>query len=575
MAELGDVTFALRMRDALAKIVREILGTERPPDRFGRVVDINRFTGTASVLLNGDSTPVRCRITTAVQPVFVDTTDGDGKGQMVRVSGRDGAYWVTQIISGNEESVRPHLFHPRLKGGPFFNSQTANYDTVQGGLPAIGSTWHFGRWENSSSFGGKGIVYLEIVLKWTFFTGNIKAYQVAIRNGATGPTGSAAWTKLAPVADSGDRNGNDFELEILADEDGFELRARRMNFFGGGFTPGGMSVAVWCHGDAFGYVDGSELKEEASAVPTKFFGVDSANRQTGPFLSPGMMTPIAAQDSLMGARDITWDGVNTTWADPFLINGLGRNQYFPLGLLSVNAPGAGVTVPVIGSSTRSSVTTVAGGIPLTDGDALYWEPDWGNGGSITDRFFIVNNTDAGRYFSVPSHWIMLAAVTSGRFVCFSRDDTSPRVFITQGGAQTGWTSATFNAITFGSPDVLDTHDMHNPSGPQTRVIIGKRLGWYRVSGSYHAASNTATAQIRAAIAKNGTRLAGSEDVRNQSIPASSGFSSAQTPAVMVQATTATDYVELLGYQIAASGTIGTNIASPDLISSLTVEFMRP
>lgn len=573
MVEFGDVTAATRMRDVISRMVRETVDTFRPPDRYGRVLDVNRFTGQASVLLNGDSDPITIRMTTGVQPMFSDANAGTGKGSMVLVGGSFGNYWVKQIISGQAQSIKQGLAHPRLIGGSLLQSQTANYDTVGPvTLQAIGNTTHFGRWDNTNSFGGAGVAYLEVVLKWTFFTGNIKTYQVPVRNGATG----GVWMKLSPVTDSGDNSGNDFELEIMTDNNGFELRARRMAYFGGGLTPGGMSIAVWTHGDQYDYVAGSALGEEASTVPTKMFGTDAANFMKGPFLSPGNNFPVAAQDSLSGGSDITYDGVNVNWTVPFTIATLSRNQYLPGGFIDIPMAAASTGVPVYGGNSTPGVrTSSAAGLGLNDGEALYCEPNYGDTSTTTapsSSLKLVLRTVTDRYFEVPSHWVLLAFIENGRFCCVSRDDTAPRVHILQSVAQTGWTTATYTTLTFSGTDTLDTHDMHNPASNNSRVVIGKRLGWYKVWGSYNGAANANTILIRAALMKNGSRIAGS-GVSSEGASPGSVSAGATVPVTYVQATAATDYVEIQGWMTASAGTIGSNVGG-ELTSTLSAEWVR-
>lgn len=421
MTEFGDVTAALRMRDVISKMVRDTVNAFRPPDRFGRVLDVNRFAGTASILLNGDTDPVNVHMNSSIQPMFSDANAGAGNGSMVRVSGNAGNYWITQIISGQAQTIKQGLAHPRLIGGPFFQSQTASYDTVGPvALQAIGNTTHFGRWDNTNSFGGAGIAFLEIVLKWTFFTGNIKHYNVPLRNSAT----AGIWQKLAPVMDSGDNSGNDFELEIMADANGFELRARRMNYFGGGLTPGGMSVAVWTHGDAFDYVAGSALGEEASTVPTRYFGTDSASFMKGPFLAPGIAVALQAQGMLSGGGDLQWDGTNVSWTSVIHIAALSRNTMIPGGFIDIPGPVTGVAVPVYGgTAVPTTRTTTASGLNIVNGEALYVEPPWGDTTvtvSDTTMLRIVKRSVTDRYFTVPSHWICIGYIESTRWISMVR-----------------------------------------------------------------------------------------------------------------------------------------------------------
>lgn len=155
------------------------------------------------------------------------------------------------------------------------------------------------------------------------------------------------------------------------------------------------------------------------------------------------------------------------------------------------------------------------------------------------------------------------------FLDFTMSD-KPLLHIVQGTAQTGWTTATFNAITFAAADAIDRDAQHNPASNNSRVVIGNTLGWYKVTGTYGASANSAATLLRASLALNGTRIAGGMSTIS---PASSGSALAVvTPTLLVQATASGDYVEVHGYMVAGSGTIGTSVSS-DFASSLTVEYV--
>jgi hypothetical protein len=148
--------------------------------------------------------------------------------------------------------------------------------------------------------------------------------------------------------------------------------------------------------------------------------------------------------------------------------------------------------------------------------------------------------------------------------------TRPLLYIAQGTGQTGWTSATFTSVTFAATDTLDRDGQHDPASNNSRVVIGNTLGWYRVSGLYVAPSNTATTLLRAQIALNGTAVDGSTSSINGT--STGGVLGLPTTGVVVQATAAADYIELQGYQQAASGTIGTVVSSA-FRCSLAVEWL--
>lgn len=149
----------------------------------------------------------------------------------------------------------------------------------------------------------------------------------------------------------------------------------------------------------------------------------------------------------------------------------------------------------------------------------------------------------------------------------------PTCWLVQQVAQTGWTSATATAITFGaSSEVIDTDVLHDTASNTSRIVIGKKLGWWEISGVYCAPNSTAITALRTIIYKNGSAVVGSFGGTWNN--ASGAFLSAHTPTIYLEATVVTDYVELMGYQTAASGTIGTGVNSY-VASSFRATFKRP
>jgi hypothetical protein len=127
-----------------------------------------------------------------------------------------------------------------------------------------------------------------------------------------------------------------------------------------------------------------------------------------------------------------------------------------------------------------------------------------------------------------------------------------------GAAQTGWTTLVATAITFGAgSEIIDTEALHDTGSNTSRIVIGKRLGWWEVSGLYSPAQNANQLQARAIIYKNGSAINGSYGGFGAN--AGAVFQGIATPKILVEATVSTDYVELMGLMQAASGTIGTSV----------------
>lgn len=150
----------------------------------------------------------------------------------------------------------------------------------------------------------------------------------------------------------------------------------------------------------------------------------------------------------------------------------------------------------------------------------------------------------------------------------------PSCFVVQQavGIQTGWTTSTPTAVTFAAGStVLDSDAIHSESSNTSRLVIGKKLGWWKVSGVYcPVGSNAAATAFRAIVYRNGVAVPGSFG----GLVGTQIFVGVQTPVVDIQATASGDYVELMGYMTAASGTIGTSVSSPYVACSLRAEWIR-
>jgi hypothetical protein len=400
---MGDVDFAMKFRDVMTGMVVSLLERLRPLPRYGYVQSLNRFTGDADVVFDGDTVTTRCRMVRGTEPTNsrVNNIPNDPNYvAKVKVEGKPGSYWITEILNESEFTVEPNLFHPQLWGGGFLHIPTAKFDTFQAGLPALGSTWHIGRWDNGSSFASDATGYLEIEVQWTFFTSQVKHYSVPIKSNETVGT----WRKLAPNLDSGPDGDNDFQLEILIDGTGYELRIRRTQQ-GGGFSPGGYDVRQWIFLDSVLKVEGSDQGEAATTEPTSFKGTDDPHHK-GPFAGPMHTSPRWAQGNLSGGGRITWDGAKLDWSQFFRTAGLGKGYHARDGYFDISRPGDGISIPIY-SKAGATTATIAGGIPLTGNQSLYYEVPWGNiSSSFGFGMRIVDIADPD--FIPPSNWILLA-----------------------------------------------------------------------------------------------------------------------------------------------------------------------
>lgn len=99
----GDVEFALKFRTVIERIIDGKLARERPAPRIARVYSYDRGTLRAAVMFAGDDTPVNVSMTYNCQPRTSSLNDFGGdvtQGDVVRVEGGPGNYYITAILSG-------------------------------------------------------------------------------------------------------------------------------------------------------------------------------------------------------------------------------------------------------------------------------------------------------------------------------------------------------------------------------------------------------------------------------------------------------------------------------------------
>lgn len=118
-------------------------------------------------------------------------------------------------------------------------------------------------------------------------------------------------------------------------------------------------------------------------------------------------------------------------------------------------------------------------------------------------------------------------------------------------------------------ETLDTDGQHSNVTNNTRVLIGQTLGWYRCSGI--VAFGAATGARRGVeVALNGVSVNGSQVFVTGTTTAQ--FIGVPMPPFWVEATSASDYVELRGFQ--DTGGACPTAVSGGFRSSFTVEWVR-
>lgn len=399
----NDYSAALRMREVIAKVVREEMLRERPPARYGKVYSFNRFNGTARVLFPGDVDPTRVKVAPSVQPSRRIEVDGEDLADVVRVEGVPGNLWVTEVVSGPTFQYASQVYNATLMGGEFLHQPVAkHFGPGVSQLPNVGEAWYYGRWTNASSFASDGLGYIEVTIQQSLFSQIVKRYNITIRSSDT----TDLWRKCVPSYDSGPWVDNDFDLEMKSGSDYVEFRVRRTQA-GTGATPGGYDMQIWFYGQNWEVDPNYPAGITTDVVPTRVHGTDSTEGK-GPFLSPSLYLPTHNQFLMTGGGAVTYASGSLKWTERFMLVGAGKNPLQLDGYHQIPVPTSGVSVPVYGSSTKTSVTSTAGAIPLDDWEALYYEPPYGDASATagTDRFRVVHFSGA-KNFTVPSHWVLV------------------------------------------------------------------------------------------------------------------------------------------------------------------------
>jgi hypothetical protein len=122
---LGQYDAALKMRNIIRRLALQVVNVERPSDKVGRVVDVDRGSGIAKVVYAGDETnALRVIMYPGIQPPRSDRVNGVGLGSIVRISGPVGARYISEILSDG----------PFVSGGKFYNPRVASGGDMESSL---------------------------------------------------------------------------------------------------------------------------------------------------------------------------------------------------------------------------------------------------------------------------------------------------------------------------------------------------------------------------------------------------------------------------------------------------------
>lgn len=415
MSGWAGADIALAMRDTIEKIAEGVINRKRPESFAGQVIWANIFTKKALVKPTGakdESEYIEANFTNIQIPNFADN--------QVEVSGTPGNYWITKIYHGGYRIADSWIHNLRWTGGNFGTTEGQSNFLIEGiGLPAVGNAIHLGRWSNEGmTLWSTMSATLEFDVTVELFTNIKKHYVVELQQDDDG----GIWKTVLPENESGIVNGLDFAVEVKADSTGVELRFRYLR--AGAFGTAGPNLIMTITGQNFTYSAALANTEQADARPTEVFGrnIIGASEintlQQGPFYAPTKHTvENRMQAQLFKPPSISWDNVNLLWTGEWVSGGWGKGELSSGGVARMGMPAAGVIIPVHGSTAITSVTVVAGGIPMrtaeTEYVSLYYEPAYfAAGASNTGRYHLVGTSNP---FKIPSHWIFLA-MTNGTAV---------------------------------------------------------------------------------------------------------------------------------------------------------------
>ena len=114
--QFGAFDTALKMRDVIHQIVDKRINSNRPMDREAVVVDFDPGTLTAEVQFAGDTTTVEARYSKYKQPrrKTMDDPDGLAPGDIVRVGGQSGDFYIRDITDGDILMADTTLLDPKV-----------------------------------------------------------------------------------------------------------------------------------------------------------------------------------------------------------------------------------------------------------------------------------------------------------------------------------------------------------------------------------------------------------------------------------------------------------------------------
>lgn len=150
----------------------------------------------------------------------------------------------------------------------------------------------------------------------------------------------------------------------------------------------------------YGYENNTDFQNESNDVKW----------HTGPFRSAYLRYAQDLQRTMMIEGEFIWDGSNLRWTGDIFLGGIGRNSLIlPGARHNISMPGSGVLISRFGGEVPGGINTVANGIPLALGDALYCAvPPGENEKNLAHHLFIVAESQLGVEFALPEYAVLIA-----------------------------------------------------------------------------------------------------------------------------------------------------------------------
>jgi hypothetical protein len=417
-----DPAVAIAIRDAVKTFAKQVIDEQFPPSESGRVQSIDHIGGTCMVLFPGHTESVQIKLRPGMHPsrAALDYPTLPEWGDVVRVEGGLGDRYVSEVLVGGPRLEKPRLYNPRISTSLNVDDGALSYFAVSVPPANSGSGYvsHVGRWENERNEAVDGAVItsgkFDIKITENAYADMEKEYSFFLSEFGNGTYG--VWKTLLPTESTGMGILRDFNLEIMFDGSGFELRIRCTGHYYGSTAVGQYKLVMSTTSKNLVYIEGSQLGVmSGQSVPTEAFQSLGYYGYGSPFGGNGSRVPRLVESAMTGGGIVSWDGTNLGWSQRFICMGVGVNEATPFGYISITVPANGTNISVWHDSFRGSVTVSGGTIPFGGyWGSLYFVPDWGNttdpgAGYFTIVSYTQDSVINGDPGYIPSHWILVAS----------------------------------------------------------------------------------------------------------------------------------------------------------------------